>query len=166
VRDKNEVHPGILAVILAGVFGGGYSNVFLAMRTFISIDTLFLVFATSGVLTLAMYYILRRRNRRYFLEMAAFSFAGVGSLITALMLALNFFFYHDRKTDIFTEHLKLLPPAQVVLAKDNSYKDFPYLLYFESLAENEGRPIREIDITTATGLFGYRIVLNREIVYQ
>jgi hypothetical protein len=166
VRDKNEAHPGILAVILTGLFPGGGISVFLAMHTFVTLDTLFGILVLSGGLTLAVYYILRRQNRRYFLEMAGFSFIGVGGLMVAISLAVNYFFYHDMKTTTITENLNRNSPAGAVLAEDSSYKNFPYLLYFEDLEEDSHRPVREINITTATGLLGYRIVLNREIVYQ
>jgi hypothetical protein len=166
VRDKNEVHPGILALILAGIFLGGGVNVFLAMRTFITLDMLFNVFFLSGAASMALYYILRWENRRYFLEVAGFSFAGIGSLVVAFMLALNFAFHQGREARTFTGDFKRNPPAEVILAKDSSFKNYPYLLYFEDMENNPGRLIREIRITTAIGLVGYRIILNREIVYQ
>lgn len=166
MRDRNEAHPGVMAVILAGVFIGGGVSVFLAMRTFITIDTLFGIFLLAGGLTLAVYYILRRKNRRYLLEMAGFSFIGAGSLVVAILLLLNYVFYHGKETVSVTESLNRISPAEAVLAVNSTYKNFPYLLYFEDLEERGGKIISEINITTATGLLGYRIVLNREVVYE
>lgn len=172
-REKNEVHTGRLTVILLGLFLGGGITIFLALRTLITVDALFLLFLILGGLSTGIYIIIYGKKNRYIGEIIALGFLGWGFLILSTLMTINYIF-HDKGSDVLLETLSIDPAEdrkgdRRIESSDSLFANFHYVLHteeLESLTYEELVQIKGLKITTAVGLFGYRVILNKELIYE
>jgi hypothetical protein len=179
-QDKTEVNVFTLTILLIGIFGGLIAVFYFGAITFIRIDTIFnFAFLSGGVVFILHLPFLKKLNR-FLAEIIAYSFLGWGLIITGLFLTLNFAFHNDPETDhyqitysSYTNSNNDTTGYAIELVKTSpgnyyvdpvKYDEFQYLLKFEGEREMkfQGKPVEAV-ITTAKGLFGYRVILAKEL---
>jgi hypothetical protein len=166
-RNRNEAHPWIMAIIIGGIFIGGGSIVFLALRTFISIDSILLCFLAFGSAAFLILFLLVRKRKRHLAETLAEASLGWGSLATGCLLALNYFGHDETFTRRYPYEDDTEALASAVIKHDSGYLDYPYLLSFEELeAADPTKRVEAVELSTAEGLFGYRVVVRKRLIFE
>jgi hypothetical protein len=179
-QDKTEVNVFTLTVLLIGIFGGLIAIFYFGAITFIRVDSIFNIAFLAGAVIFIIHLPFMKRLNRFLAEIIAYSFLGWGLIITGLFLSLNFVFHNDPETDhypitynSYTNSNNDTTGYEIQLVKSApgnyyvdpaKYDDYPYLLKFEGEREMrfQGKP-SEAMITTAKGLFGYRVILAKEL---
>jgi len=180
-KVKTEVNTYTLTVIIIGLFGGMSALFYLGGLTFIRIDTIFNIVIISGVVVFLIHLPFLKKMNRYLVEVIIYCLVGWGLILAGIFLTLNYAIHSHGEVNVYQietavahpEEGTLPPPVTVTLSKQGSekatvpagvYDDFGYFLKFEGVDElkyNE-KPIAAV-ITTATGLFGYRIMIHKEL---
>ncbi|RYD74681.1 MAG: hypothetical protein EOP53_17835, partial [Sphingobacteriales bacterium] len=163
--DRNEANVFILTVLLTGIFVGFAAIIWLGLRTFIFIDSLFHIWLLTGAFVFGAHYLFFRKWDRYLAEISGYSFFGWATIILAVLISLNYLF-HDQpntKTILLKEQtaLFLLADDEITITVDDAeLNNFPHMLSF-SEDEIHGRQTglqvvaSRAYFTTANGLLGY-----------
>lgn len=167
-NEKGSVNNITIAITGIGLLLGGGCIFLFGSKTFIAIDTIVFVFLTAGLLAMGFHYLFLKKLNRYFVEVALYCFFGIGSIITALLLAANFLF-HGPET-IVKYHLPrpviiIAAPVDITL-DDSELTYFAHMRTFQKSEINgEGEdPFVAATYTTAKGLFGYKVLLGKELL--
>jgi len=181
-REKNEANPFTITVILVGLFVGFGILLFVGQMTFIRIDTIVNYAILFGAVIFLLHLPFRKRLNRYLVEILAYSFIGWALIITSLLIGANYLFHGPSVSDRYTVESSMAHPEDrtipfpVSITLENNdkqphanvppsvYDDYPYFLKFEGEEEliNPTNPT-VAQITTAKGLFGYRVLLHKEL---
>ena len=153
---------------------------YFGSRTFIVPEVIALIAVAAGFLALGAHYLFFRKWQRYFLEVLAYSFLGWGSLLCASFLLLNFLVFSNKELKIYElkdgniinidsyfinsgEGALAAGPLQINV-EDALFERHQHLLSFEAdeIKTTDGK-VTEAWFTVADGLFGYKILLNKEL---
>lgn len=179
MRERNEPHPYIYTILIIGLFAGGMGIFYFGRHTLILIDVIALIVLAGGFLAMGIHYLLFRKWQRYFIEVVLYSFFGWGSIICATFLALNFLLHKEavvnkyklasgRAIDIKEYFIKdnkgvyMGGPVNIKV-DDQLFDDYPWMLSFEADEIKSAEFVTEAWFTIAEGLFGYKILLNKEL---
>jgi hypothetical protein len=180
-KDKGEVNFFTLTVLLIGIFIGLTLIFYFGGLTIIRIDTIFNFVIVCGTVAFIIHLPFLKTLNRYMAEIIAYSYLGWGFIFTAAFFSLNFIFHKVPETDIYSldkVELRYNNGQQVTgysiklgdysektyHVSSSAYKEFPYLLEFEGSDELKfyGQP-QLAEITTASGWFGYSVILHKEL---
>lgn len=167
--DKDEAQPYHVALIIAGLFVGMSVTYLLVMNTFITLDAVFGIFFILGTIVFGIHYLLRKRLNRYIGELIIVSFAGYALLLTAIFLLLNYLIHDAPVMNRYAleKHVTIVVPdinnPVNISVSDPMYKNFNYMLDFEGEDQIKSTYVTQAWITTAKGVFGYRILLHKEL---
>ena len=137
-------------------------------HTFFCIDLLFAYIVVFSSLSIAIHYVVFKKDERYLGEVIMYCTAGWGCLLTALFLAANFFFHGPEKTTIYPIEDRdgsSTPYSSSFYGEIDTqeYNGYSYLLNFEDDEINPTGNRKEAKITEAKGLFGIKIILKKEL---
>ena len=166
-KDKGGANNYTISITALGLLGGGGGIYFFGSKTFIGVDTIALVFFVSGLMAVGFHYLFLRRLNRYFAEVALYCFPGVGSLITAMLLAVNFFFHGPETINSYRLHNPvtiMVAPADLAI-NDSELTYFAHMRTFQKdeINGDGDKPFTTATYITAKGLFGYKVLLSKEL---
>jgi len=110
-------------------------------------------------------------NKQVLIELAVYNFVGVAALACGLLLMSNFIFKGDAKTESYkiVEIKKELKGFTLgknhVTLEGGAYAQFSYLLNYNQWTWDELDHAEEIQVKTADGLFGYKVILDQQLKY-
>jgi hypothetical protein len=164
---KEKVNLFVITLILTGIFGGGFLIAHMVMKTFIRLDTIFNIWILCGALCFLVHFFFLKKMYTHIGELVFYSLGGWASILTALFLWLNSVSWHDANTRIYDLRGKNAEEFvrgnwQEAGIQDPLYKDYAYLRSFDDSEIEEG-PVSGARITTASGCFGYKIILSKEL---
>ena len=182
-KDKNEVNNFTLTILLTGIFLGLGLILFAGTVTFIRIDTVFNIFFICGSFIFIIHLPFLNKMHRYLAEIISYCYLGWGLIGTGIFMALNFYFHHEFRVDSYQVETAIVHPEEKELPfpvsvtikgpgleempgalNAETYEDFKYLLTFKGTNEIKYTDKPKIAImATAKGLFGYRVLINKEI---
>ena len=180
-KDKDEVNIFMLSILLIGVFPALGAIFYVGSLTFMRVDTVFDMAFISGASVFIGHLPFLKKLKRYLGEIIGYTVIGWGLIITASVMGCNFLIHNKPVTDIYPiesaiahpEDRELPYPVSITLGNQNSgsvhvpvadYKYFPGMLRFRGTEEQKfvGSPKIAI-MTTAMGIFGYRVMLSKEL---
>ena len=166
--NKNKAHPFILLILLTGLFFGGGGIFYFMHHSIFPIDLLFACILVFSSLSIAIHYVVFKKDERYLGEVIMYCIGGWGCLLTALFLAANFFFHSPEKTTLYSIQDREGPSSPYSSSfygeiDAPEFKGYSYLLNFEDDEINPTGNRKEAKITEATGLFGIKIILKKEL---
>jgi len=180
-KEKTEVNTYTLTIIIIGIFAGLSGIFYFGGITFIRIDTVFNMVIISGLAVFLIHAPFLKKMNRFLIEVIVYCLAGWGLIIAALILMLNYIIHSQPEVNIYQvqtaiahpEERTLPFPITVTLNKQgmenetvnaSEYDDFGYMLKFEGEEEQKfkEKPIAAF-MTTAKGVFGYRILIHKEL---
>ena len=180
-KEKGEVNLFTLSIILIGVFPGLGVMFFIGSKTLIRVDTVVNFAIIAGVIAFMVHIPFLKKMNRYLAEIIGYSLFGWGLIVTALFLGSNFLFHGQPVTDVYQietatahpEERELPFPVSVTLKQSEStntivpatsFNDHPDMLRFHGSDEQKfsGQPTLA-KMTTAKGLFGYMVLLDKEL---
>jgi len=167
-NEKGSVNNFTIAITGIGLLLGGGGIFLFGSKTFIAVDTIAFVFLTAGLLAMGFHYLFLRKLNRYLVEVVIYCFGGIGSIVTALLLAANFLF-HGPETIV---KYRLPRPIIIIAAPvDITLNDseLTYFAHFRTFQKDEINgegedPFISATYTTAKGLFGYKVLLAKELL--
>ena len=171
-KPSNEGWHWIYTVMLAGLFLGVLSLAIAGNRTFVGIkelSQLVIGCCVIGLLVPIPWYAHRIGITRT--EGFLFNVLGIGPILCALVLWLNYFV----RTDVQTERYEVLERLytnesfagrSVLLSlQDSAYNDWEEMRRFDPNPEEpEALMADTLILTVGTGLFGYDVLIDREII--
>ena len=180
-KDKGEVNMFTLSILLIGVFPALGVLFFIGAKTLIHVDAVFNITFIAGAVVFVLHLPFLKKLNRYLAEIIGYSLFGWGLIIAALFMGGNYLFHNDPITDIYQvvtatahpEDRELPFPVSVTIAQFENlpvtvsaaaFADYPDMLKFKGEEEQKfiGQP-KQAKMTTAKGLFGYTILLNKEL---
>lgn len=166
--EKGKPNTFTLTILILGLFAGGMGMFLYGSQTFIGIDQIMLSVLIVSVIALAVHLLfLMKKLNRYFIEIIIYCIAGWGSLITGLLLLVNFFFHSPEHTQTFTpsnENGFIMTKYPVEITVDDP--ELRYYSHMLSFKENEIvglGPFKQASFTTAKGCLGFKILLKKEL---
>jgi len=181
IKDRGEVNMFTLSILLIGVFPGLGVLFYIGANTLIRVDTVFNIAIVSGAIAFILHLPFLKKMNRYMAEIIGYSLFGWGLIITALFMGGNYLIHGNPVSDIYkvetaTAHPedKELPfPVSVTISQlgdiptmvpATAYDDYPDMLKFKGAEEQKfsDQP-KQAKMTTAKGLFGYTVLLYKEL---
>ena len=160
-------------VSLVGVLVGLATLVYVGHHTMVSLT--FLARLVTGCLLVGLLIPFKLYNRWFELnrlEFVILNLMGVGPILCALLLWANFLFHSDVEVQTYNIIEAQLEeedfPAQIHVVfklEDGALEDFIEYRRYEVLPDNqEIVSATQFRIKTATGLFGYPVMLNKQVI--
>lgn len=174
IRDgKINIRPLLINMIVVSWFSGFFLALHYSYRTVISIDTTFHLFLLFGVISTGIhYFFVREKSKKLLFQLAFFHFLGLAAIICGIFLLLNFhirskpYIEEYRIKDITYEYQDKFTGKRTVELENKAYHNYSYVLDFDQWSLSELESAQKIRITYARGIFGFKVILDEELVYD
>jgi len=123
-----------------------------------------------GLISFLVNTLLERDYRKKVIEQnLLYHYFGIAPLLCALILLLNFHFrapsiIESYKVQNYDLELNSYTAGTDIVLEGNAYDRFNYVLDFDAFSASELSHAQSINLETAKGIFGYKVLLNRSVV--
>ena len=179
-KEKGDVNMFTLTIILLGVFPALGIIFYIGAATLMRVDTVFNIVVICGLAAFLVHIPFLKKWNRYLAEIIGYSLFGWGLIITSLFMGINYLIHSQPVTDAYKienavahpEERELPFPVSVTLKDENTnqenvpasaYNDYSGMLRFSGEEQKFNGVPKTAKMTTATGLFGYRVLLGKEL---
>lgn len=125
-----------------------------------------------GVIATGIHFLFsKEHNKEVLVELAVYNFVGIAALACGLFLMSNFIFRGNTNVEshkivaIKKEFEGFEPGKNHVTLEGGAYDQFTYLLNYNQWSWDELDQAEEIQVETANGLFGYKVILNKKLKF-